>query len=284
MPITRNDATAIVLLRGIGLACFNTSEDRCEAAMIRDDKHIFTLIVSRLGILPSGEIGWVPIVQRPNLQMDEVSISVRTEGECPTKGVDYFTNGAFIRTDDANNDEDDFRWVVNLEGDEMHGVPLVKNDDIQDPDKRTFSEVQIYDSIFFGQMPPRDKWPEYPYFLKSEVGGNQVDFGYIAETLGAKIIAEKVKVKLTVGDSRERWEWAHVPSSPILIEISNVDPDLESMDSDLPVLYTYLQDEDGTTYELLPRPDSTGGMVRGKTYCHITRLDQTTIENFVPSV
>lgn len=282
MPITRSDATALVMLQGIGFVCFNSERGRCESSMIRHGNHRLSVVIKRIGIVAEPNIlGWVIVDKRLQLPVEDVDIKISTLGDSDYTGFGFYEPGQFTRLSETN-DVDDLRWVLNLEGSEMHGRILDPRAETEENEKPAVSKVFIENALFFAQMPEPGDWNKQPFFIKTDpADGSRSDFGYMSETLGAKLKATEVRLRIDIGGEREVWEFPHIEGSPVKIEISNSDPDPREDVSDLPILYRYLEDDRDYQYVLRPRPNTPGGPIDGREYCHVTRLDQQDIYRFI---
>lgn len=107
--LDEGSATALVTLEGLALFCF-TSQRGYVGGFLRNPHHAFGLEVRGLGPRPIhvGGDGDITI---------EVVNPVRS-------GMHRFEGNSFNRQLPDNNDERDFRWIIDAEGAEMHGIDL----------------------------------------------------------------------------------------------------------------------------------------------------------------
>lgn len=286
MPVNRQQSTAFVNVRGLGIVCFNPTLQRCETAIIRHGGHQLSLDIARPGLIEGAEgeaTGFISLFHRPITELEDVTIEISSLGESTHNGYEVFQAGAFDRAN-GDNDPNDIRWIINLEGDEMHGPGLVKNESVSESSRPPVTRLFISDALFYAVMPNSNALAKTPYFEKTDPRDESTnEFGYLAETLGANIQADGVQVKLTIAGTEEVLAYEHVAGSPLRIEIANVDPDVNAMASDLPVCYQFLRDSTGLEFDLSPVSedgDSGDGTI-GKNFCHITLVELDTIESFL---
>lgn len=286
MPVTRQQTTAFVNVRGLGIVCFNPTRGRCETAIIRHGSHQLSIDISRPGVIDGAgadTTGFISLFHRPIFELDDVTIEISALGESTHHGYEIFQSGGFDRVN-GDNDPHDIRWIINLESDEMHGPGLVKNETAAEATKPPITRLFISDALFYALMPEGRELSKTPYFMKTDPRNDSTsEFGYLAETMGANIQAGGVQVKMTIGGSEEIMTYEHVAGSPLRIEITNVDPNPDAMATDLPVCYQFLSDPTGFEFALSPRSDESdsGDGTIGKNYCHITRVERESIEDFI---
>jgi hypothetical protein len=289
MPIKKSLATAFVNVRGLGIVCFNTGKNRSETAIIRDSKHKLCVNVYKPGFVDGAgydRADLVPVLSREIAETENVTIEILTQGTTNSQKLDFFKQGDFDRLN-GDSDVNDFRWILNLEGSEMHDAPLIKNQYSSASAKPPITKLFIDGGLYYAVMPATEKeWETAPFFEKTNPTEKSVkDFGYIAETMGVNLMSENVTLKIRIGENEEIHTFKRVEGSPYKIEIWNVaeNADDNLMLSDLPVCYEFLQDVNGVRFELTPKEVGPGGgkPVYGKNFCHISVIDQESIENFV---
>jgi hypothetical protein len=287
MPIKKSTATAFVNVRGLGIVCFNSNKNRSETAIIRDTKHKLTINVYKPGFVDGAygdRVDLISILSKEINQRENVSIEITTNSA--TGGLEFFKQGGFDRLS-GDNDENDFRWLLNLEGSEMHNTALVKNKSGSTSEKPPITKLYIEKGLYYAVMPASDKeWETTPFFEKTDpVDNSKTDFGYIAETMSVNLVSDEVILKINDGENEEIHSFKRVEGSPFKIEIWNVaeNPDDNLMLSDLPTCYEFLHDVNGGRFDLTPKEETADGgkPVYGKNYCHVTIVDQETIDNFV---
>jgi hypothetical protein len=289
MPVKKSIATAFVNVRGLGIVCFNQKKNRSETAIIRDPKHKLCVNVYKPGFVDGAgydRVDLVPVFSQDISESEDVTIEIVSTGIKKSQNLDFFKQGDFDRLK-GDNDENDFRWILNLEGSEMHNASLVKNQYSSQSAKPPITKLFIDGGLYYAVMPATDKeWETCPFFERTNPTDNSLqDFGHIAETMGVNLFSDEVTLKITIGDREEIHSFKHVEGSPYKIEIWNVAENRYEnvMLSDLPICYEFLQDVNGVRFELTPKTiDQDGGNpVFGRNFCHISVVEQDSIENFV---
>lgn len=289
MPVTENSATALVRVKGLGIACFNEFQQRGEVALIRDGRHTLSIKISKPMFVEEAGVPTVSyddVITYENIDPMNVSIEINAVGNSMISGYEIFTGAEFDRLNGESNDENDFRWIVNMESKELHGHTLVKNEELLDQNQNKVSRLYISNALFY-TCEVNEKF----FFEKIEkdLHGEEVErveFGYIAETLGAKIQADYVRFNLKIGFEEHTHVFPRIVGNPVKIEITNIDLDPpEAVVSDMPDYYGFLQDEGGTTFDLnnlnQPGENLSGNSTTGETFCHIVSSKQPCIEAFL---
>jgi hypothetical protein len=292
MPVRENSATALIRVRGLGIACFNETKNRGEVAIIRDGRHTLSIRISKPSFVEEAGIDTVSyddVVTYDSIDPMDVAIEISGAGDSMISGYELFTNGDFDRLNGENNDENDFRWIVKLESDELHGRGLVKNDALLAQNSNQVSRLYISNALFY-TCEVNEKF----FFEKIEKDdkGNTVkreDFGYIAETMGAKIESDFVRFNLKIGVEEHTHVFPRVVGSPVKIEITNMDLNPQAVISDMPDYYKFLQDASGTRFDLNNVSNDTdeetvGDSTTGEEFCHIVWSEQECIEAFLSNL
>jgi hypothetical protein len=138
MPLDHAKANVTISVVGIALCSINSEKrNRCEIDIIRCERHKPVLDIQKITLVPDN---LDPDKRKPScssviphsLNLDQdISINVahsKTDGSPPCeRGTSIYTHREFDRLDDTGDDED-FRWVPNLEGPEFHDRKLkIKN-------------------------------------------------------------------------------------------------------------------------------------------------------------
>src|SRR6185503_18273318 len=108
--------------------CFNETQNRGEVAIIRDGRHALSVRISK-PVFIENTVGYDDVVTYENIDPMNVSIEINALGNSTIGGYEVFTAGDFDRLQGEGNDENDFRWIVCMESDELHGHDLVKNEE-----------------------------------------------------------------------------------------------------------------------------------------------------------
>ncbi len=284
MPVSRKSATAFVQVRGLGITCFNTVEGRNETAIIRNGNHKLSVRVMRPEFEEvSGKDAFrYAEIELPDFDPADVT-AIEIGGAQKSGGCEIFLGDGFDRLDYSASDENDFRWIVNLEGDELHGAGLESNAAFVDS-RPAVTRLHIDGGLYYAVMPSASLIAKTPYFDKKDPRtGKSEPFGYLAETMGVNLDPDEVLVTISCGDVRHTVALKRHEGLPYKIEISNVDPDPDAMLSDLPVCYQFLRDKDGLEFELVPQDEASdsGGPVIGRNFCHLARVNKSSIDSFV---
>ncbi|HEY0429505.1 MAG TPA: hypothetical protein VGC76_17125 [Pyrinomonadaceae bacterium] len=290
MPVRESSATALIRVRGLGIACFNDTRERGEVALIRDTRHTLSIRISKPSFVEEAGIDTVSyddVVTYEAIDPMDVSIEINGVGKSVIGGYELFTDGDFNRLS-GENDENDLRWIVQMESDELHGHDLIKNDALLEQNSNQVSRLYIENALFYTSEVNENFFFEK---IKKDAQENEIgreDFGYIAETLGAKIEAEYVRFNLKIGFEEHTHVFPRVVGSPVKIEITNTDLKPEAVISDMPDYYRFLQDAGGVNFDLNNvNNDETGEIsgdsTTGEEFCHIVWSKQPCIESFLSS-
>jgi hypothetical protein len=129
MPLDHSKATVTLSVAGLALACINRRKlNRCEIGILRCDRHKPVLDIQKIELDPeSGQPLRSSLIPH-SLNLDEdISINVvypDTDEKAPCqRGTTLYTRREFNRLDDTGDDED-FRWIADLEGEEFHNRKL----------------------------------------------------------------------------------------------------------------------------------------------------------------
>lgn len=172
--LNRTQSTATVTFRGLALFCFS-EQSHCEAVFLRHSHHKFDLTVIKVG--PDGSETSL------DHQLDtsrDIKISVLNP---VISGVHRYEPGEFNRK--ANiGDEQDFRWVVDVEGIELHDVDLTQQVPGSDTQVRGLSRLRLSDVTLYTKAPSADPYARIRDDAQHEP---PTFFGRIAEVIGADI-------------------------------------------------------------------------------------------------
>lgn len=130
MPLDHSKATVTVSVVGLAIACINRmKKDQCEIGMLRCDRHTPVLDIQKIRLDPeSGEpINSCLFSHTLNLGED-IFINVkrphaRGDSHC-AQGTSTYLRRGFDRLNDTGDNED-FRWIADLEGEEFHNRMLM---------------------------------------------------------------------------------------------------------------------------------------------------------------
>lgn len=276
MKLIEKTATALVRFTGLGIICFNPNKLRGEIAIIRDEKHTLSIAVQS----PVFREGKDVIVYKnlhffENLPKNNVEISIETKGNSAIKGYQkYQKDENFDRL--SSEVSKDFRWIVNI--DSLHNEKLST---ATTQDCHPITKLFIENGLFYTHSLDDDL-----YFEKVQIDadGNEIGktpFGTVGETIGVKLEADAIILRIKVDGKEEIHELPKVEGFPLKIEIKNMDTTSEEpLFSDMCDYHKFLQSSTGHIFDLKPIiPDiSQGGSITNKQYCHPTESDIDSID------
>jgi hypothetical protein len=286
MSIKESSATALVRARGIGIFCFNPNKKQGEMALIRDKRHTLTVKVQK-PIFNDGSdrdtVNYSAVIEYRQIDPLNVCIEIEGIGNPIVGGYEIYKSGVFDRLNPAESDENDFRWLVNLEGEEMHERLLTKQESQVNGSRSPVSKLFIKNGIFYARTINKNLFFEK---LRKDATGaviERTDFGYVAETVATKIEADFVSFKIRIGTEEHSHILPRISGSPYKIEIDNMDLDQENPISDMPDFYNFLVSADGQSFDLEPKKDESdsGDSTSKSGSCHAIVSEQDSIENFI---
>lgn len=119
MPLNHENATATVKVTGLSVGCFNPDTRNWEVALIRHPCHELSINVTTR--FP----GNISTQTRFEVTDPGHTVYIETkEAVVPADNEVFFTRDPFDRKDKANSDEEDFRWIIDLEKDFNEGAPI----------------------------------------------------------------------------------------------------------------------------------------------------------------
>lgn len=129
MPLDHSKATATISIAGLALSCINARKhNRCEIGVVRCSRHRPVLDIQRILVDPRTRTPLCSSLMDHSLNLDEaITIDVvypdRDAAPQCERGTSTYERRGFDRLDDTG-DEEDFRWVPDLEGPEFHNHKL----------------------------------------------------------------------------------------------------------------------------------------------------------------
>ena len=255
-------------------------------ALIRDARHTLSIKISKpVFVDGTGKdtIHYQDIISYQAIDTMNVSIEIEGIGNPSVEGYEVYQSGEFDRLNGADTDENDFRWLVNIDGEEMHQRRLSKNENALSQSRPPVSKLFIRNGLFYARTINENLFFEK---VRKDGEGNELEkvpFGNVAETVAAKIEAEKVSFKLKIGNEEHTHIFPRISGSPYKIEINNMDLDQETPISDMPDYYNFLADERGVSFDLEPvkSSETSGGSVGKLSACHSIVSDADSIEDFL---
>lgn len=126
MPLDHSKATVTISVVGLALTCINRlKQNQCEVGMLRCDRHSPVMDIQKIKLDYGRKNPKCSSLFRHSLNLDE-NIFINVEGPHKTdcrKGVVTYIRREFDRLNDTG-DEEDFRWIADLEGEEFHNREL----------------------------------------------------------------------------------------------------------------------------------------------------------------
>lgn len=279
MSIIESSANTLVRFTGLGIICFNETQNRGEIAILRDERHTLSLRIQQPQYLDGAEkdvIVYKNLAVYENLPKECVEIEIKAIENPTIFGFQiYKADENFNRVDSL--DVNDFRWIVDF--DEFHRDGLVTQ---SDEDRYPVTRLFIGNGLFYTHKLDTELYFEKIRKDKNNGLINREVFGNVAETIGVKIEAELVSFRIKYDEVDETRLLEKVNGLPYRIEILNMDYNENADYSDMPDYYKYLGGANGEKFELEPVIEENaelGGGVSGKRFCHPIRAEINTIEN-----
>ena len=131
-------STATILMRGLGLFCFN-EQGAFEGGFVRLPSHKYMIEVKQSGAELSS----------PSLRITDLEGDIDIRVVNPARaGAHRFERGTFDRTADTS-DPRDFRWILDIEGPEMHAEEVAPSGRMQGEGGKRLSRLNISDGTFY---------------------------------------------------------------------------------------------------------------------------------------
>lgn len=268
MSLNESSATTLVRFTGLGIVCFNKNKQRGEIGAIRDNKHKLSIKLQRPTLQEGTDndvIVYQDIASYENLPPNDVQVEIKALANPAIEGFEIYQSGDFDRLD--SSDPNDFRWIVNMHA--LHGAT-----DLGPTTKQNHPLAKIYigNGIFYAHKLDRNLFFERVEKDASGTATHREVFGNVAETIGVKIEGDEVSFRIRIGEREETHSLKRVSGIPYRIEIRNVDPNAESVVSDMPDYYQYLSCPSGRQVDLSPIAEDDNGedskSISQKDFCH----------------
>lgn len=271
MAIKESSANTLVRFRGMGLINFSEENPHGDIMIIRDEKHTFTVRIQEPRFKDEAEkdvIVYEDIAVYESLPREGVRIEIEAMNDAEKSGYEiYKEDGEFDRL--KSEDVNDFRWIVDME--DLHTNKLAK---IESGGQYPLTNLSIKNGFFYTHKLDTNLF--FEKITKNADGKeeNREVFGHIAETIGVKLDAEKVKFRIKIGEKEKVHKLKNMKGLPYRIEINNVDYNDDSEISDMPEYYNYLRSQSGRKFELEPMKEDedgrlvSGGSVNTLNFCH----------------
>ena len=278
MPVKESSATALVRFTGLGIVCFNRERGRGEIAAIRDGKHKLGVKIRRPVFQDGGKdvITYEDLAAYENLPAEGVRIEIKAQGRPAVEGFEIYEGPEFDRL--GNADANDFRWLVNMNA--LHGGGAVRPTGER---RHPLTKIYIGNGLFYTHSLDTKLFFEK---VERDAAGAETRrevFGNVGETVGAKIEADEVSFRMSVGGGggEESHTLKRVEGLPFIIEIKNMDYNAGAVYSDMADYYGYLASPTGDQFELAPvveDEEADGGAVNQEEFCHPLVADLPSID------
>lgn len=269
MPVQESSATVLVRFTGLGIFCLNDAQQRGEIGVIRDQNHTLAIKIQKPVFQEGAEsdiILYEDIAVYENLPKENVEVEFSVE-QPAIAGYEIYQPGDFDRL--TSTDLNDFRWIVNF--DSLHdGSPVRK---AAATDKYPLTKVYVPHALFYTHQLDQNLF--FEKVEKDATGAEQAreSFGYVGETIGAKIEGSVVKVTLRIAGKEESHSLPRVEGLPCVVKIVNMDQSANAVYSDMPDYYKYVASPTGAEVDLTPVIEdgdqrAKGGAVNQDDFCH----------------
>lgn len=225
-------------IEGLGLLCFNPDKNRGEIAIIRQGEHNLKIVVAK-----DGDAGPPVYIFEHDKIPAGATIDVKTENPALKSFI-------MLKEDDFNrksglggtNDEKDLQWLLDLEGDELHGKKLAPlstlGTDI------AVAKMYVPNGLFFTATLATDGVS----YLKKANEAQMHHLGVVGDSLGIAISADKITLEITDNESLTLDDGGQYN-----ITIKNLEPidPKAPPESDFPVYYEVLSPGEDDTFEII---------------------------------
>lgn len=279
MPVKESSAALLVRFTGLGIVCFNEEQQRAEIAALRDDRHLLSVILQRPVYQDGAEhdlVTYQDVAVYRDLPKEGVRIEIKALAGAAVDGYEIYRCGNFDRLNAA--DVNDFGWIVKMEA--LHDdAPLSPTGRSPYP----LSKIYIENGFFYTHRLATDFF--FEKVKAGAAGASQREaFGNVGETVGVKIEADEVSLRVGVGDRVESHTLKRVDGLPYRLKIMNMDYSEDAAYSDMADYYGYLSSPTGERFDLSPVLEDDGGTAAGggsinqKQFCHPITTDLPTID------
>ncbi len=258
MGVDHSKALVSIALDGLILFCFDAKKTLCEAGMVKNGKHH-----RRITITETKPSGHTVEVLPDDYGIDPTEdLDIRAENALGNGSPisEYYGNDDFNRPDDSG-DPEDFRWVIDLEGNDFHKGKLTPK--LSGLKSRLF----IHDGVFYTC---KKTWEFYgKKIIKGRgLGEPATFFGKLAHNVGIDIVCDKVDGRVILESKRSRNRLALPRELGCRYEIlfeNSCEPHDQSHTSDFPLFYHAVNDSKGLEFDLVtavPRKHPNNTKVR----------------------
>jgi hypothetical protein len=215
--------------RGLFLLCFGENNSRCEAGVVNVQDHCLKITVKRLTLIEKVTHAVLPA----ELLTEDIHFEIlnRPERVEIFKGSENF----------PRRSEEDFRWIVDLEGDEFHGRKLqIKQD-------AAIQRVVVHHGQFYARENHKVeiKPPESLAFSAS-----------ITQKVGCRLKVSQGEKAVLRFDKKRQLEFPQLDNTSYEIDIENLcmpaeGPSISSEAGDFRHLYDVLMVDDSQQFDIL---------------------------------
>lgn len=256
-----------VFFEGLMICCFNPNENRFETAILRRENHDFSVRIVKY----DGD-SKVEDKEYKDIPSEDVLFDFEGKGNPQVNGFRKFEAGTFDRKNESFNDSRDFRWLVDLEGEEFYNSKIEPTGQSLSKHKMPLVPVYVKNAEFYVN--------QLTYYLNDKVEddekGNEINrefFGKYGYVLGARMNADDIIMN---------FEGSPIPSLNVSrkdgftykIFITNTREGGDEQ-NELPVYYRVvkhpsnkqfnLERRDDSEVELYNRTNNCGKIILGKT-------------------
>ena len=251
-----SDAVGLVYFSGLAIGCFNTNLTRFEATLLREQQHSLSVTIEKI------EGGQVTKKETyGSFPSSGVAIEITGIGNPATNGFSTFEPGNFNRT--GANDDNDLRWICDLEGTEFHNTVLQPTGVAESDYGLPLSHLYIKNAELY----TKSYSPYDTNKVEKDADGtivNETFFGKYGYKLGAKIIAEKINIKFT-GVQIEELDLDQARNTVYKIYVLN-EREVADLSTDFAEYYKVLKEPTGRNFDLIKVTD-TGDYYCGMVFC-----------------
>jgi hypothetical protein len=272
MELPEIESFVTVYLEGLMICCINPKQERFEAALLRQKKHDFTI---RVVTYENGRR--INERETKDIPFEGVRIEIEAVENSSVKGISRYQPEPFDRKSDNFGNFRDFRWIVDLEGEEFHNRKLEPTGESLAMHRMPLTPLFIKNAHF-----SVSGVTDYTYDkIVIDRDGKIIDeelFGRCGFILSAHLDADAVRVSFeNTGLASEVLTRRDGLTYKIFIINVRDEGDTES---ELPVYYKVLESPDGMMFNLEKTVQSELEAYYGKTNCSKIFLGETeTIEH-----
>ena len=251
MSLQHDEATATVLVTGLGLGAYNCSTQNWEIGFLRNPRHLLTIEVTKQ--IDGGDPSWM------KFQLDaQHRIFIDSERAIAPESPIYTVGETFDRTD-SEHDNEDFRWVVDFEnqlngGEEVElKVPAVP-----------VTEMYVSKPVLYADTDTFSLDPLDIVDTNAVAPNNTSVFGFITEGAKADITCQEGGAVILRVEGPQGFEiyLPHRAGEPHFIHVDNTCPEheesLSSQASDFFLYYDMIESTNGTKFDLKPPDEGSG--------------------------